>query len=115
MRRDLVVVGRRDVPHADRRHHDDDGEPRLALDERHEPLVADEQPRLAVHAARVHGEEHARDVAPPDDAPRDGRVDAMVVLRRQVGDEVGAALETRRGLGVADELLEREQDALRLK
>ena len=48
-------------------------------------------------------------MAPADDAPTDRRVDAVVVLRRQVRDEVGAALEARGDSGVTEELVELEE------
>src|SRR5882724_2168845 len=42
-------------------------------------------------------------------------MNAVVVLRGQVRDEVGASPEARGGLGVADELVEPERDALGLQ
>ena len=116
VRRHVGVVRGRDVTDADGGDHDDSGEPAAVhLDEGDEALVADEQPGLAPDAARADREQRPRDVPPADDATADGRMNAVVVLRRQVGDEVGAALEARRGVGVAEERLELEEAPLGLQ
>ena len=51
----------------------------------------------------VDGEQRARDVLPADDPAADRRMHAVVVLGREVGDQVGAALEARRGVGVIEQ------------
>ena len=111
----VVIIRHRHVTDTDCRHHDDRAEPAAVhLDERHEPLVADEQARLRGDALGTDGEQAAGDVPPPDDAPSDGRMHPVIVLGRQIGDEVRASHEARRDLLVAQQLGQIEQGPLRL-
>ncbi len=95
----LVIIRHRDVSDADRGDHDHGAEAaRLRLDQRDEPLVAHEEPRLAGDALGADREQRSGNVTPADDAAGDRGVDAVIVLGREIGDEVGAPLEPRRDL-----------------
>ena len=116
MGRHVRIVRDGHVADADGGHHHDGGQAAAVhLDHRDEPFVADEQPRLAPDAGAADGEQRARDVLPADHPTGDGRMHAVIVLGRQVGDEVGAAFEAGCGAGVVEQRRQVEQAPLRLQ